>query len=124
MKCYYWCQGNSCPAEKKVDKDFNKDRAGKRAFDDRLEDLVEADFEQCMKQGWIKPVKGSKNKLQEWVIDLPRGTARMFLVLHENCLWFLHFFIKKSTHKIKTPQREIDIAESRAKLFWEHIKKK
>lgn len=124
MKCFYWCQGNNCPAETKVEKDFKNDRVGRRAFDDRLEDLIDADFEQCMKQRWIKPVKGSNNKLQEWIVDLPKGTARMFLVLHNNCLCFLHFFIKKSPRKIKTPQKEIDIAESRAKMFWENNRKK
>lgn len=123
MKCFYWCQGDKCPAENKVQKDFKKDRAGKRAFDDRLQDLMDSDFEQCVNQGWIKPVKGSKHKLHEWVIDLPQGTARMFLVLHQNCLQFLHFFVKKSPSKIKTPIGEIEIAESRAKLFWEYNKK-
>jgi phage-related protein len=123
MECVYWCQESVCPAEKSVEKDFKKDRAAKRVFEDRLEDLNSTNYEQAMNQGWIKPITGSKNKLQEWIIDLPRGTARMFFVLHENCLYFLHFFIKKSSSRIKTPAKEIELAESRAKLFWDYIKR-
>lgn len=122
MKCLYWCQENNCPAEKKMVKEFKNDSVGSRAFYDRLQDLKDADFEQCIKQRWLKPVVGSRNKLYEWVIELPRGTARMFLVLHDNCLYFLHFFIKKSKRGIKTPQKEVKIAEDRAKLFWQKHK--
>jgi phage-related protein len=37
-------------------------------------------------------------------------------------LWVVHAFQKKSTHGIKTPQREIDVIENRLKRLKEMLR--
>jgi phage-related protein len=69
-----------------------------------------------------KPFKGLGSGIFE--IALPfRGNAFrvLYAVQMADDIWVIHAFQKKSTQGIKTPQREIDLIESRMKKLKEML---
>lgn len=76
--------------------------------------------------GWAdiaKPLKGLGPGVIE--IALPfRGNAFrvVYAVQLEDVIWVLHAFQKKSTQGIKTPQREIELIQSRLKNLRKGLK--
>ena len=70
-----------------------------------------------------KPMRGMGSGVFE--IALPfRGEAfrLVYAVQLAHELWVVHAFQKKSTHGIKTPQREIDLIKERLKRLKEHLR--
>jgi phage-related protein len=70
-----------------------------------------------------KPLKGLGSGVFEIALQYKGDAFRVvYTVQFGSDLWVVHAFQKKSTHGIKTPQREIDLIQDRIKRLKEILR--
>ena len=71
----------------------------------------------------VKPMRGMGSGVFEIALPLRGDAYRVVYALQmAEEIWVVHAFQKKSTHGIKTPQREIDLIKDRLKKLKEMLR--
>lgn len=124
MDYRFWGENTGrAPAKRELEKVFKNDKLGQRTVALRLKSFQNLTYEQLV-PGSVTPFHDSPSKIHEWKFDLRDRTARMFFVVFQNCAWFVHFVIKKSSEGRKTPPESREKAEERGALCRSELESK
>ena len=70
-----------------------------------------------------KPMKGLRSGVFEIALAYRSDAYRVvYAVQLDDAIWVIHAFLKKSTHGIKTPKKDVDLIRERIKRLKEDLK--